>query len=61
MDVEQLESYLTERAARDLVSGAVRLSRDAAVLFEGAYGQASRAWGIPNSVDTWPPSTRQRY
>ncbi|HEU4894561.1 MAG TPA: serine hydrolase domain-containing protein [Acidimicrobiia bacterium] len=52
MDFEQLESYLVDRAARDLFSGAVRLSRDGTSLFEGAYGQASRAWGIPNSVDT---------
>ena len=52
MDFEQLESYLTDRAARDQFSGAVRLSRDGEMLFEGAYGQASRAWGIPNSVDT---------
>lgn len=52
MDTAQLDAYLTDRAARDLFSGAVRISRVEETVFEGAYGPASRAWGVPNTVDT---------
>lgn len=51
MDLERLESYLSERVAADLFSGVVRVSRDRATIFERAYGMASRAWGVPNTVD----------
>ena len=33
-------------------SGAVLLAQDGETLFEGAYGQADRALGIPNQVGT---------
>jgi CubicO group peptidase (beta-lactamase class C family) len=52
MDIERLESYLTDRASRELFSGVVRLSKEDETIFEGAFGPASRAWGVPNSVDT---------
>lgn len=52
MDTGRLESYLADRAAGDLFSGAVRVSREGTTLFEGAFGRASRAWDVPNSVDT---------
>jgi CubicO group peptidase (beta-lactamase class C family) len=52
VDTGRLQSYLVDRAVRDLFSGAVRVSREGTILFEGAYGPASRAWGVPNSIDT---------
>jgi CubicO group peptidase (beta-lactamase class C family) len=52
VDTSRLQSYLVDRAARDLFSGAVRVSREGTTLFEEAYGLASRAWGVPNSIDT---------
>jgi len=52
VDTGRLQSYLEDRAARDLFSGAVRVSREGTTLFERAYGLASRAWGVPNSIDT---------
>ncbi|MET1156750.1 serine hydrolase, partial [Arthrobacter sp.] len=40
-------------AARDEFSGVVLVSQDGGTLFEGAYGLASRRWGVPVT-----PSTR---
>jgi CubicO group peptidase (beta-lactamase class C family) len=39
-------------AAETRFSGVVRVDVADAVVFEGAYGRAQRAWGIPNTVDT---------
>lgn len=52
MNTERLDAYLGDRAARDLFSGVVRISTDDVTVFESAYGPASRAWGVPNSLDT---------
>lgn len=52
MDTDRLDAYLSDRAAGDLFSGAVRISIDRTTVFEGAYGLASRAWEVPNTVDT---------
>lgn len=52
MDTERLEAYLSDRAANDLFSGAVRISTDDVTIFEQAYGPASRAWNAPNTIDT---------
>ena len=52
MNVDALED-LVEQAVRDLaVSGVVRVDFDGDVVFEGAYGLADRAHGIPNRPDT---------
>jgi CubicO group peptidase (beta-lactamase class C family) len=39
-------------AAETQFSGVVRVDVGDATVFEGAYGFAQRAWGIPNTVDT---------
>jgi CubicO group peptidase (beta-lactamase class C family) len=39
-------------AARDAYPGAVLVQQGADTIFEGAYGLASRAWGVPNAIDT---------
>lgn len=50
--VQELEAYLNKMAAADVFSGAVLLARNGAVLFERAYGQASKRYGVPNRNDT---------
>jgi len=52
VDFERLAAYMSDRAARDLFSGVVRMSTDGVTVFQRAYGPASRAWGAPNTVDT---------
>ncbi len=52
MDALRLDAYLSDRATEDLFSGAVRISTDRTTVFERAYGLASRAWDVPNTVDT---------
>lgn len=50
--VALLEPWLAELAAADRFSGAVLLAKDGEVVFEGAYGLASRRYEVPNRVDT---------
>jgi CubicO group peptidase (beta-lactamase class C family) len=50
--VQKLEAYLNKEAESDRFSGAVLLARDGAPLFAKAYGLASKAWNVPNRVDT---------
>lgn len=45
-----LEAYLSQLASRDLFSGVVRITRADGELFAGAYGFASRAWQVPNTL-----------
>jgi CubicO group peptidase (beta-lactamase class C family) len=52
MDVELLDKQLTELAASDRFSGVVRIEAAGRVLFESAYGFASRAWRVPCSPRT---------
>lgn len=52
MDLASLDSYLDNRAARALFSGAALITRDGDELFSGAYGYASRVWKVPATVDT---------
>ncbi|MGB8361801.1 MAG: serine hydrolase domain-containing protein [Acidimicrobiia bacterium] len=52
MDFAALDSYLDNRAARDIFSGVALITRDGNELFSGAYGFASRAWKVPTTVDT---------
>lgn len=49
--VAELDRYLQERARRDEFSGVVLITQGQAELFSGAYGYASRAWSIPNTLD----------
>jgi CubicO group peptidase (beta-lactamase class C family) len=47
-----LDEYFRHRAAQDLFSGAVLITQGATRLFARAYGYASRAWRVPNTLDT---------
>jgi CubicO group peptidase (beta-lactamase class C family) len=47
-----LDEYFRHREAQDLFSGAVLITRGATRLYAGAYGYASRAWRVPNDLDT---------
>jgi CubicO group peptidase (beta-lactamase class C family) len=46
------DDHLQQAAARDEFSGVVLVSRDGRTLFEGAYGLASRRWGVPVRTST---------
>ncbi len=50
--IGELESYLDGLADADRFSGAVLLAKDGEVLFERAYGLASRRFGVANDLDT---------
>jgi CubicO group peptidase (beta-lactamase class C family) len=52
MATSDLERYLGDRAVADDFSGVVRITRGDAERFAGAYGWASRAWHVPNTLDT---------
>jgi CubicO group peptidase (beta-lactamase class C family) len=52
VDVDGLERHLRERADRDGFSGVVLITRGDARLFAGAYGFASHAWRVPNTLAT---------
>jgi len=47
-----LDDYFEHRAARNLFSGTVLITRGASRLYARAYGYASRAWLVPNTLDT---------
>ena len=47
-----LDEYFRHRADHDLFSGAVLITQGAAQLYARAYGYASRAWHVPNTLDT---------
>lgn len=48
---ETLNRYFQDLAAEDRYSGVVLITQDAAPLYSGAFGYASRAWKIPNSLE----------
>jgi D-alanyl-D-alanine carboxypeptidase len=48
----KIERLLNTLSAEDKFSGGVLVGRDGAVLFQQAYGLASKAWGIPNRLET---------
>jgi CubicO group peptidase (beta-lactamase class C family) len=50
--VRELDGYLRRMTEGDRFSGAVLVARDGEILFEGAYGLASRRFGAPNRPDT---------
>ncbi len=47
-----LDGWVGELAAADSFSGSVLLAKDGEVVFEKAWGLASRAFEVPNQVDT---------
>ncbi len=47
-----MDEYLRDLAARQEFSGVVRITQGVEERFAGAYGCASRAWKIPNSLST---------
>ncbi len=49
---DALDAHLSELTGSDRFSGAVRITRGKDELFAGAYGPASRAWNVPNTIDT---------
>jgi CubicO group peptidase (beta-lactamase class C family) len=50
--VKELEAFLDKLAGAGLFSGTVLLARDGKPLVRRAYGLASRAYQVPNRVDT---------
>jgi len=48
----ELEAFVERLTAADAFSGTVLLAKDGKVLFQGAYGLASRRFGVPNKIDT---------
>ncbi|WP_265522779.1 serine hydrolase domain-containing protein [Oerskovia flava] len=46
------DDHLRRAADADEFSGVVHVARDGEVLFEAAYGTASRRWGVPVQVST---------
>ena len=51
MAFEQLNRYLRDLEASDAFSGVVRVTVGEDERFAGAYGFASRAWGVRNTLD----------
>jgi CubicO group peptidase (beta-lactamase class C family) len=51
MILQDLDAQLRELAAADQLSGVALISRGDETIFEGAYGWASRTWGVPMRPD----------
>jgi CubicO group peptidase (beta-lactamase class C family) len=49
---EAFGAYVTRMCDRGLFSGAVKVVRAGTLVYEHACGIASRAWGVPNRLDT---------
>ncbi len=52
MDFTWADAYFQALTAAERFSGSVLVTRGAETLFSGAYGLASRAWRIANTLDT---------
>ncbi|MFT5052144.1 MAG: CubicO group peptidase (beta-lactamase class C family) [Chlamydiales bacterium] len=50
--VAQLKTFVEGEAKAERFSGTVLFARDGEVLFQGAYGLASRRFDVPNRIDT---------
>lgn len=48
---DELQSYFEGLAAEDEFSGVVLITQGRSVLYQGAFGYASRAWKIKNALD----------
>ncbi len=51
-DLSDLDAYLSEAERNNTFSGVVLVARDGAPIFQRAYGFASKAYGVPNNLDT---------
>ncbi|MCH7814071.1 MAG: beta-lactamase family protein [Planctomycetes bacterium] len=49
---DELAAFMQRLVGSDAFSGTVLLAKDGKVLFQGAYGQASKRYAVPNRVDT---------
>jgi len=47
-----LNSYLKRLAAADVFSGSVVVAKDGKPIFQNSYGLASKAYNVPNRIDT---------
>jgi CubicO group peptidase (beta-lactamase class C family) len=47
-----LDEYFQERVDQELFSGVALITQGEAQLYARAYGDASRAWHVPNTMDT---------
>src|SRR6516165_9251926 len=52
IDLADFVEFLEERAAADTLSGAVAITAAGWPILERAYGLASKAFNVPNHVDT---------
>lgn len=50
--MDQLEKYLQDETDNNRFSGAVLIAKDGEILFQQAYGFASKRFKVPNNVDT---------
>jgi CubicO group peptidase (beta-lactamase class C family) len=50
--VEQLEAYVKRLAARDVFSGTVMLAKAGKPLYQAAFGEANKDFGVKNTIDT---------
>jgi CubicO group peptidase (beta-lactamase class C family) len=48
----ELDAFMGKLAGADAFSGAVLLAKDGKVIFEKAYGEANKDFGVPNRADT---------
>jgi CubicO group peptidase (beta-lactamase class C family) len=48
----ELNAYFEDLASRDAFSGVVLVTSGASRLYAGEYGYASRAWKVPNTLET---------
>ena len=50
--VAQIKGYVERMAARDVFSGAVLLAKKGVPLYQAAFGEANKDFGVKNTVDT---------
>jgi len=50
--VAQLKGYVERMAARDVFSGAVLLAKKGVPLYQAAFGEANKDFGVKNTLDT---------
>lgn len=50
--VKQIEAFMNRLAAADAFSGTLLVAKDGKPIFKSAYGLASKAYNVPNRIDT---------
>lgn len=50
--VKQIETFMNKLAAADAFSGTLLIAKDGKPVFKKAYGLASKAYNVPNRMDT---------